>query len=357
MTTYLTKTLQALALTVAGTIGTLGAYTSTAHATPTPAEPTPAPTETFYIEQAVKTATDERITRMHINGKKIQASHTEGTTLTDKVASKQPLHLGLLEGTLALYGERTAKTQGVGFDLIGKIGTTATVGATYENNGEQVVDVRGGVDNTFTAQAGIARQADATQYHALFGLDPVKNMRTSASTVLDEEGKGKLNYGASALHTIGNQPVGWWMFGTQDQHGNGWTDVLIALDPTFGYKAGHFPLTLDDKGLADVSRVDNIADFRAPFNSARGSLVARVRDNHGTTGSKHSVEIDYTRTRGNTALTLGTALGWKNSDTNNGTLTANVGINNNGWNLYNVTDLTKGKHPEHTLWFWKEWRF
>ena len=74
MTTYLTKTLQALALTVAGTIGTLGAYTSTAHATPTPAEPTPAPTETFYIEQAVKTATDERITRMHINGKKIQAS-------------------------------------------------------------------------------------------------------------------------------------------------------------------------------------------------------------------------------------------------------------------------------------------
>src|SRR3989338_7702329 len=144
----LQQTVQALAFTIAGLCAS---YTQ--------AEP-------IYVEYGNNTRKEEQTTRMHVNGKEFQFSHTEGKTLTDKVATKRPLHIGLLEGTLATYGERTAKTQGVGFDLIGKVGTTATVGATYENNGEQLVDVRGGVDNTFTAQAGIARNADTTLYHA-----------------------------------------------------------------------------------------------------------------------------------------------------------------------------------------------
>ncbi len=312
-----------------------------------------------YLEQAYNSQTQDRTTRIHLGDKRLQLSHIESGS--NQIAAKQPLNLQFgpyaLESTISAYGEKAAKTSGIGFDLTGRINKNTVVGLTAEDNEKELLNARIGYDNGITAEAGIVRKDNNPLYQALFGGQPTRTSWIGASTLIDRHGEGKYNWGVAVFPEQKGQGFGARAHGSDDGHGNGFAYIQISTKSTFSKFTPKGAVQIEDKGFADASIVDNIADFRPPFSYERGQTTLGLKETYGAKGNQHSIEATHTITKGDVSLNFGLTASWQNSDLADKTITPNIGIDYKGWALQGFTDLQKGEKPINTIFFWKEWKF
>jgi len=312
-----------------------------------------------YLEQFYNSQIQDGTTRIHLGDKRLQLSHTESGS--DKIAAKQPFNFQFgpyaLESTVSAYGEKSLKSSGIGFDLTGRVNKNFVVGLTAEDNGQELLNARLGYDNNITAEAGIVKKGNASLYQALFGAQPTRTSWVGTSFLVDRNGEGKYNFGAAVFPEQKGQGFGARIHGSDDGHGNGFAYAQFATSATFGKLAPKGAVQIEDKGFADASIVDNIADFRPPFSHKRGQTTLGFKEVYGAKGDQHSVEATHTVTRGDLSLNFGLAASWKDGNLADKVITPNIGADYKGWTVQSFTDIQKDKEPVYTLWFWKEWKF
>ncbi len=175
--------------------------------------------------------------------------------------------------------------------------------------------------------------------------------------MIDKSGEGKYNWGAAVFPEQRGAGFGARAYGSDDGHGNGFAYIQFSTKSTFTNATAKGAVDIEDKGFADASIVDNIADFNPPFSYARGQTTLGVKEIYGAKGDQHSVEATHTVTRGDLSVNLGLTASWKDSNLADRVTTPNIGANYKGWVVQSFTDIQKDKENKNIFWFWKEWKF